>query len=96
MSLIRLHLNRLGHMELSFVNSRILRRMLQVVVRNDGLGHRTAYLQHDGDVQSVIEELPPRERRDLQAGWDVTARMDPWYAAHFYGHGAHTAFESQL
>jgi hypothetical protein len=95
MSLIRLHLNRFGHMELAFANARVLRRVLQVVIKNGGPSHRTAYLQHDGDVQSLIEELPPQARRDLQAGWDVTVRMDPWYAAHYYGYDAHTAFESK-
>jgi len=93
MSLINLYLNNFGHMELSFVNARILRRVLQVVVRNGGPKHRVAFLQHDGDVASLINDLSPEARRDLQAGWDVKVQMDPWYAAHFYGYDAHTAFE---
>jgi len=46
MSLIRLHLNRWGHIELAFVNARILRRVLQTVMQNGGPKHRTAYIRH--------------------------------------------------
>ena len=93
MSLIRLHLNRWGHIELAFVNARILRRVLQTVMHNGGPKHRTAYIQHDADVETLIGDLPPSTRRDLHAGWDVKVRMDAWEAAHYYGHDAHTAFE---
>ena len=95
MSLIRLHLNRFGHVELSFVNARVLRRVLQIVIQNGGPSHRTAYIQHDGDVESLMNGLAKRARQDLRAGWDVKVRMDPWEAAHYYGHDAHTAFEAR-
>ena len=94
MSLIRLQLNRFGHVELSFVNARILRRVLAVVVRNGGPDAETAYIQHDGDVQELIGRLPRSAHADLLNGWDVKVRMDGWEAAHYYGHDAHTAFES--
>jgi Fe-S-cluster containining protein len=93
MSLIRLKLNRFGHVELSFVNARLLRRVLRVVVRNGGPNEPTAYLQHDGDVESLLQEFPAATRRDLEAGWEVCVRMDPWYAASYYGFEAHTVFE---
>ena len=93
MSLIRLHLNRFGQVELSFVNARILRRVLQIVVQNGGPSHRTAYIQHDGDVESLLNDLRPQTQRDLRAGWDVKVRMDPWEAAQYFGWDAHTAFE---
>lgn len=93
MSLIRLHLNRFGHVELSFVNARLLRRVLQVVIQNGGPKCDNAYLQHDGDVESLLRELPPRARQDLQNGWEVRVRMDPWEAAHYYGYDSHTTFE---
>jgi hypothetical protein len=93
-SLIRLQLNRFGHIDLSFVNSRILRRVLRTVIQNGGPRHRTAYIQHDVDVESLIDGLPRRTQRDLREGWEVKVRMDGWEAAHFYGYDAHTAFES--
>ena len=93
LSLIRLHLNRFGHVELSFVNARILRRLLLTVVANGGPRHETAYIQHDTDVESLINDLPSRARRELRAGWEVKVRMDGWHAAHYYGYDAHTAFE---
>jgi len=95
MSLIRLHLNRLGHIELSFVNARILRRVLQTVIRNGGPREPTAYVQHDTDVEALIESVPVRARRDLREGWDVNVRMDGWEAANFYGYDACTAFEQR-
>lgn len=57
MSLIRLHLNRFGHIELFFVNPRIRRRVLQTLIANGGPKDRTAYLQHDGDVGSLMASL---------------------------------------
>ena len=95
MSLIRLQLNRIGHVELSFVNARILRRVLQTVIRNGGPKEDTSYIQHDTDIDTLIEGLPSRARRDLRAGWDVNVRIDGWEAAHYYGYDAHTAFEGR-
>lgn len=95
MSLIRLHLNRFGHVELSFVNARLLRRVLETVIRNGGPNEETAYIQHDADVESLLQDLPARSRQDIENGWDVKVRMDPWDAAHYYGYDAHTAFESR-
>ncbi len=95
MSLIRLHLNRFGHVELSFVNARLLRCVLAMVISNGGPSEETAYIQHDGDVQQLLDQLPSRSRRDLENGWDVTVRMDGWEAAHYYGYDAQTAFEHQ-
>jgi hypothetical protein len=93
MSLIRLQLNRLGHVELSFVNARILRRVLRAVIENGGPADETAYIQQDTDVEELIQGLPARARRDLTEGWEVKVRMDGWEAAHYYGYDAHTAFE---
>lgn len=93
MSLIRLHLNRLGHVELSFVNARILRRVLSTVVANGGPKEPTAYLQRDTDVEELIAQLPRRVQRDIREGWDVIVRMDGWEAANYYGFDAHTVFE---
>jgi hypothetical protein len=84
----------MGHLELSFVNARILRRVLRKVIENGGPRHATAYIQHDADVESLIESLPRQTRQDLQEGWDVNVRMEGWEAAHYYGYGAHEAFES--
>lgn len=94
MSLISLQLNRFGHIELTFVNARVLRRVLRTVIENGGPKHRTAYIQHDSDVDELVDSLPPRARRDLRAGWSVKVRMDAWLAAHYYGYDAHTTFES--
>jgi hypothetical protein len=93
MSLISLQMNRFGHVELSFVNARLLRRVLSAVIKNGGPKETTAYLQHDGDVESLLQEIPSQARRDLEAGWEVRVRMDPWYAAHYFGYDAHTVFE---
>ena len=93
MSLIRLHLNRLGHIELAFVNARVLRRVLQTVIKNGGPREEAAYIQHDADVETLIEGIPSQARQDLRAGWDVNVRMDGWEAAHYYGYDGHTAFE---
>lgn len=96
MSLIRLQLNRFGHIELTFVNARILRRVLRTVVRNGGPGASSAYIQSEQDIEELLGSLPPRKSLDLRTGWDVKVRMDAWEAAHYYGHDAHTAFEHPL
>ena len=67
--------------------------MLRTVIDDGGPKEPTAYVQHDADVEALLESLPRRARRDLRGGWYVTVQMDAWDAAHCYGYDAHTAFE---
>ena len=93
MSLVRLHLNRFGHLQLSFVNARLLRRVLAQVVQNGGPAHPSAYLQVDRDVQELLARLSPRQRLYLEEGFPIRVHMDGWEAAHYYGYDAHCVFE---
>lgn len=93
MTLIRLHLNRIGHLELTFVNARLLKRVLAQVVKNGGAAHPTAYLQIDTDIEEVLNRLRLKDRQAVEAGWEINVRMDGWEAAHYYGYDAHRAFE---
>ena len=94
MSLIRLHFNRFGHVELSFASARLLRRIVRTVTENGGANESTAYIQHDADVEALLKSVPAKVRRDFREGWPMQVRMDGWEAAHYYGWDAHRAFEA--
>ena len=50
------------------------------------------YIQHAED----LPEMPRRQRRALDAGWDVTILMDPWEVGHYYGYDAHAVAENGM
>jgi hypothetical protein len=41
-------------------------------------GDSAAYVQEEGDIGATLDELPPGKRRDVEQGWTVRVRFDPW------------------
>lgn len=41
----------------------------------------------------LVEHIPEDLREDLEQGWSVDFRVDPWVVGHWYGYDAHTVCE---
>lgn len=89
--LVSLRMNRYGHVEADPVNDRIGRKIRRHL-RSMGAGGRDAdsvvYLQTDPltDLSGII---PARAIRDLDAGWAVKCRIDPWTFGNMVGYDTH-------
>lgn len=55
-----------------------------------GIDDASVFIQTDYDVEAFIaQDVPPRYRRDLREGWDVTFHVDPWVFGHWLGYDCH-------
>lgn len=91
---VRCSLDRLGCLTLT--PSERIQRQAARHLRSFGMEHAdgTAFIQLDYEVDGFIEEhVPPRKRRDLREGCDVTITMDPWIFGHFIGYDFHEAIK---
>lgn len=69
---------------------RIARHMEEMTDNND----YTFFIQADYEVEQFINDfIPRRKQKDLNEGWTVTFRADPWSIAHYYGWDCHTLYE---
>jgi hypothetical protein len=81
MILVSIEMNRFGHLELDPVGASYadkVRRWQKEQGISRGRQDSAAYLQDEGDIGSTLDELPPGKRRDVEEGWTVRVRMDPW------------------
>jgi hypothetical protein len=70
------------------------RDKFRAIVRENGGGDSpTAFIQEGMGATEFLAELPARHRRDIERGYMVRLRVDPWIVGHWYGYDAHTAAE---
>jgi hypothetical protein len=57
------------------------------------IGHAdsTVFLQEGGPASEFLDTLNARQRRDVEHGWTVGVKMDPWYFGHYVGYDFHEA-----
>lgn len=53
-----------------------------------GRARASVYLQGDR-IYDIQEYMPPAKWRDLDQGWTVSFKMDPWVYGHLLGYDAH-------
>jgi hypothetical protein len=81
MILVSIEMNRFGHLELDPVSASYadkIRRWQKEQGISHARGDSAAYVQEEGDIGATLDELPPGKRRDVEQGWTVRVRMDPW------------------
>jgi hypothetical protein len=71
------------------------RDKFRAVVRENGGGNNSsAFFQEGGPASEWLEnDCPPAKRRELEQGYLIRFRADPWIVGHWYGYDAHTAAE---
>lgn len=87
-------MDRCGNIILSTKNKRYGKAFARIVKENGGPDEETAFFQQGFGASEFIEDLTPRQRKDLENGWEITFLIDPWLAGHFWGYDAHTLVES--
>ena len=53
----------------------------------------SAFFQEGQAASEFLDDCTPAQRKDLESGWDVSFRCDPWIVGHWYGYDAHTIAE---
>ena len=57
-------------------------------------GDELAAFFNEGQAASeFFDGCTPAQRKDLESGWDINFRCDPWTVGHWYGYDAHTVAE---
>ena len=61
-------------------------------------GNRTwgAFFNDGAEASQLLEEFPARRRRELEKGWPVRFKVDPWQFGHWLGYDAHEVALSGL
>lgn len=62
----------------------------KAVDANGGCFDLCAFFQEGMSACEFIENVPKRYRRDLERGFSVCFKADPWEVGHWYGYDAHT------
>lgn len=81
MILVSIESNRFGHLELDPVGAAYadkVRRWQKEQGISRARGDSAAYVQEEGDIGQTLDDLPAGKRRDVEEGWTVRVRMDPW------------------
>ena len=92
--LVNVSMDRMGNIVASPVSERIRRKFaahLQEVYTPKADG--TAFFQEGGPAGEFLEDCTPAQRRDIDGGYNVRMRVDPWTYGHWLGWGAHTVAE---
>jgi hypothetical protein len=63
--------------------------------KSNGAGHYSpvAFIQQGIGDAEFLAELRPAQRRDIEAGWRIRFKSNPWAIAHYWGYDAHTVVE---
>jgi len=84
--LVSIEQNRFGHITISPVSDRIRRKYARYLRKFNHNDNGTVYMQVDTDIETL--ELTPSQRRNVEHGWTIRVRMDPWNYASMLGYDA--------
>ena len=79
----------MGCMLLTPRNTRLQRRIVEYFEK---LGQKTdasVFVQSEDEIEAWLSMTPAKARRDFDAGWNVSFKIDPWEFLHAYGWDAH-------
>lgn len=87
--------DRMGNVIVRPVDKRYAKAFAKVRKDNGGGGGEDAFFNDGGEAEQFKSDyLNPRQRKELEKGYPVRMKMDPWDVGHLYGYDAHTAVES--
>ena len=83
--LVDVSMDRMGNVVARPRSARIARKYTKHLagfgVKSDG----SAFFQEGGPASEFLADLKPGQVRDLESGWDVTLRLDPWVFGQWLG-----------
>ncbi len=87
--LVEAEMDRMGNVTIKPVSTRIARKYANHM--QEMTGNRTwgAFFQEGGPVSELLNEFPAKYRRDLEKGWPVRFKADPWTFGTWLGYDAH-------
>jgi hypothetical protein len=87
--LIEVDQDRMGNIILTPKSKKIRAQMRKH--NKEWLGHPddTVFLQEGMGATEFLDLLPAPQRREVEEGWGITVRMDPWEFGHYVGHDFH-------
>jgi len=84
----------MGNIIASPVSKKYAKAFSDVRRENGGGSDLNVFFQEGGPATQFLNDLTPRQRREINKGWDVRIKVDPWIVGHWYGYDAHTVAES--
>lgn len=92
--------DRMGNVYARPVSDRAARKFARRVAKNGGPSFATqerdgftAFFQEGMGAAEFLDDCTPAQRRDIENGYTVRFRADPWIVGHWYGYDAHTVAE---
>lgn len=86
--LVRVSMDSMGNVTMDPVSERVRRRIYKDMKENGYTGPETDVLvfgQEGGPAQELLDEIPPRRRKEVEEGYPVVVRMDDWTFRHLCG-----------
>jgi len=91
---VEARMDRCGNIHVAPVAARWRDKFRAVVRDNGGPDKPTAFFQEGMGATEFLENDCPRAKRaELEKGYLIRFRVDPWVVGHWYGCDAHTAAE---
>jgi hypothetical protein len=93
--LVRAEMDGMGNITVSPVSERWQRKFSRHMAKwiADYRDNAEAFFQEGMGASEFMEDMTASQRKDLEAGWSVTYRLDPWIFGHYLGWDAHTVAE---
>ena len=91
---VRVEEDRMGNIIAEPVNQRFAKAFAKVRKSNGGGGDTSAFFNAGGEAEEFMRSnLSAKQRRDIESGWPIVVKVDPWIVGHWYGYDAHTVAE---
>jgi len=87
--------DRMGNIIARPVNARYAKAFAKARKENGGGGGEDAFFNDGGEAEEFKREhLNSRQRKEIEKGYPVRMKVDPWVVGHWYGYDAHTVAEN--
>jgi hypothetical protein len=87
--------DRMGNVLVRPVSDKWAHAFCRAVAKNGGPSmeeaardNYTVFIQEGMGASEFLEECTSRQRQDIEGGWHVTFKADPWWIGNLYGYDA--------
>jgi len=91
--IVKVWMDRMGNIFGEPVREDLQRKIARHMKAMTSHADKSFFLQEGMGAGEFMADCTPRQRRDIEHGYEVRMRMDPWVMGHLYGWDAHTIFE---